>query len=60
MKVLRMLLVCFFLGIIISLAFATSDFSDIQYGNIINYVGILGTIGIPLGFIFWIIRKFKK
>ena len=59
MSFLKMLLTCF-MGIMISLAFATYDFSAMQYGNIINIVGAIGTIGIPLGFIVWSIKQIKE
>ncbi len=58
MTFLKMLLVCF-MGIMISLAFATFDFSAMQYGNIINIVGAIGTIGIPITFIIWTIKQVK-
>jgi len=59
MTFLKMLLVTF-MGIMISLAFATFDFSAMQYGNIINIVGIIGTIGIPISFVLWSIKQIKE
>lgn len=56
MTFLKMLLICF-MGIMISLAFATYDFSAMQYGNIINIMGYIGTIGIPISFIVWNIKQ---
>ena len=54
MSYLKRILICF-LGIIISLGFATFDFSGIQYGFILNILGYIGVLGFPIGFIILII-----
>lgn len=58
MKYLKLILIGF-IGTIFSLAIAIYDFSEIQYGNVLNIVGALSTIGIPLGLTIKILKEKK-
>ncbi len=59
MKYLELFLVGF-IGIIFSLAIAVHDFSEMQFGFVLNIMGVIFTVGIPLGIIIKIIKETKN